>query len=181
MATRPRIWHRLQKHHRWALASVASGLLVGGGIVHQVLPTHKATQPNPSVTTNVCINPEPLKHVYHPNRLIVLDTCKTVSGTVVKIKHEPDGDTHIQLNVDPPYQSLLAAGNSQHQGGNLVLEIVCAFPVTQADAIGACKGYANQVTLPSVGDAVSVTGQLVTDTVHGGWTEIHPVYEVDRE
>jgi hypothetical protein len=43
--------------------------------------------------------------------------------------------------------------------------------------VSACQGYTNQVSIPSVGQHVSVVGQYVTDLDHG-WNEIHPVYSV---
>ncbi len=128
--------------------------------------------------SSVCTNPEPLKHIYNPKRLIVLDSCKTVSGTVVKIIKESDGDTHIRLKVDPQYAGTINQVNVDRQGGNLVVEIVCAFEVTQADAINACSGYENKIPVPKVNDHVVITGQFVSDTEHGGWNEIHPVYGI---
>ena len=66
-------------------------------------------------------------------------------------RYEPDGDTYGWLNVDSEFKSLLNAGNLSEEGGNLVFEIVCRFPVTQADAKAACQGYKDQVELPPLG------------------------------
>jgi hypothetical protein len=65
--------------------------------------------------------------------------------------------------------------NNSDQYGDLVLEIVCANSVTQTDAIDACKGYVNHVTVPQEGEHIIATGPYVLDTDHG-WREIHPVY-----
>src|SRR5579864_8666377 len=82
-------------------------------------------------------------HVYHPQRLIVKQSCMSVTGTIVDatsggkpdgVRHEPDGDTHGWLKVDRGFQNLLNAGNMSAEGGNLVFEIVCRFPVSQVDA-----------------------------------------------
>lgn len=145
------------------------------------IPNFKDGQPEPAVnqTPSTCINPEPLKHVYNPGRLVVLDPCKTVSGTVVKMIKEKDGDTHIRLKVDPQYADTINQANVNGQGGNLVVEIVCAFEVTQADAINACSGYENKISVPAVNEHVIITGQFVSDTEHGGWNEIHPVYGIN--
>jgi hypothetical protein len=123
-------------------------------------------------------------HVYHPTRLIVKGACVTVTGTIVDatsgaqsdgVRHEADGDTHGWLRLDPQFQSMLNAGNKSAEGGNLVFEIICRFPVTQKDAQSACSAYTDRVQLPPVGSHVSVTGTYVQDTFHAQWNEIHPV------
>lgn len=40
-------------------------------------------------------------HVYHPERLQIIDSCKSVLGTIESKKSEPDGDFHIRLKLDP--------------------------------------------------------------------------------
>jgi len=126
-------------------------------------------------------------HVYHPARLIVKNACVTVTGTIVDatagrrsdgVRHEADGDTHGWLKVYPQFKDMLNAGNTSAEGGNLVFEIVCRFPVTQKDAKSACKGYSDQVQLPPVGSHVSVVGTFVQDTFHAQWNEIHPVTSI---
>ncbi len=145
------------------------------------IPNFKIEQPKPTAgqLSSVCTNPKPLNHVYNPGRLVVLDPCKTVSGTVVKMIKEKDGDTHIRLKVDSQYADTINQANVNGQGGNLVIEIVCAFEVTQADAINACSGYENKISVPAVNEHVLITGQFVSDTEHGGWNEIHPVYGIN--
>ena len=126
-------------------------------------------------------------HVYHPTRLIVKNGCVTVTGTIVDatsgrspdgVRHEADGDTHGWLKVDPQFESMLNAGNQSAEGGNLVFEIVCRFPVTQKDAQAACSGYTDHVQLPPLGSRVSVVGTYVQDTFHAQWDEIHPVTSI---
>ncbi len=135
-------------------------------------------EPTTSQQASVCANAEPLNHVYNPDRLVVLEPCKTVSGTVMKVIQEQDGDTHVRLNVDPQYSNTINQANINGQHGYLVLEIVCAYPVTQTDAIDACTKYTNEIRIPKVGEHIEVTGQFVSDSDHGGWNEIHPVYEL---
>jgi uncharacterized protein YgiM (DUF1202 family) len=127
-------------------------------------------------------------HVYHPARLIVNQQCIAVTGTIVDatkgtepdgVRHEADGDTHGWLKVDPPFEHLLDAGNLSDEGGNLVFEIVCRFPVTQPDAKAACQNYTDQVTLPPVNSHVRIVGTLVQDTFHAKWMEIHPVTSIE--
>jgi hypothetical protein len=126
-------------------------------------------------------------HVYHAQRLIVNQQCISVTGTIVDatngrepdgVRHEKDGDTHGWLQVDSEFQKLLNAGNMNDEGGNLVFEIVCRFPVTQQDAVAACKGYKDQVNLPKLGSHVRIVGTYVQDTFHGQWMEIHPVTSI---
>jgi hypothetical protein len=132
-------------------------------------------------------NPTLWNHVYHPTRLIVKNACATVTGTIVDatsgsepdgVRHEADGDTHGWLKVDPQFKDMLNAGNLSAEGGNLVFEIVCRFPVIQADAKQACQGYTDHVQLPAVGSHVSIVGTYVQDTFHAQWNEIHPVTSI---
>jgi hypothetical protein len=114
----------------------------------------------------------------------VKSACVTVTGTIVDatsgaqpdgVRHEADGDTHGWLKVDPQFKNMLNAGNKSAEGGNLVFEIICRYPVTQKDAQSACSGYTDHTQLPAVGSHVSVTGSYVQDTFHAQWNEIHPV------
>ncbi len=69
--------------------------------------------------------------------------------------------------------------NRKKKNGDLVVEIVCANPVTLAKAKAACKGYTNRVSVPPVGAHVKATGTYVIDS-HNGWAEIHPVSRLQR-
>jgi hypothetical protein len=110
-------------------------------------------------------------HVYHPDRLHVVRQCMTVRGTVTEVEWEPDGDLHIRLATRP---ALVNSVNDQYQAGDLVLEEICQGTVSQADAEAACGGVPHDLTIPAVGDHVTVTGSYVLDANHG-WMEIHPV------
>ncbi len=110
-------------------------------------------------------------HIYHPDRLRLMQRCKTVRGSVEELAWEPDGDLHIRLATRP---ALVNAANDQYEHGDLVLEEICQGGVSQADAVAACRGVPHNVTVPSVGDKVTVTGSYVLDQDHG-WMEIHPV------
>ena len=127
------------------------------------------------------------KHVYKPQRLLILRDCTTVTGVIVDVTsgpRTPDGHTHAAdgdadgwLKLDPPFASLLDRGNAALKSGNLVFEVVCRYPVSDRSAIEACAGFHNQATIPPVGTHVAVTGSLVRDTQASGisWVEIHPV------
>lgn len=131
------------------------------------------------------------QHVYRPDRLTVLDKCVTVTGTIADatadrqkhdkngVRHESDGDTHGWLTVDTAWRHLLLPGNLSDEGGNLVYEVVCAFPVHQADATKACRGYHASVQLQPVGTKVAITGAYVQDEKHARWSELHPVTRIE--
>lgn len=111
------------------------------------------------------------RHIYHPDRLRLVRRCMTVRGRVTELRWEPDGDLHILLATRP---SLVNSVNNEYEHGDLVLEEICQGSVTQADAIAACRGVPHDLTIPSAGDLVTVSGSYVLDADHG-WMEIHPV------
>src|SRR6266581_915176 len=119
---------------------------------------------------------------YSPNLLFshrflnVITSCITASGVVENVIPEADGDYHVRLALDTQYSNLTNSANDQYQYGDLVVEIICAQPITQSDAVSACQNYTNNITIPSVNDHITVTGPYVLDTDHYDWAEIHPVY-----
>ena len=127
-------------------------------------------------------------HVYKPSRLTVHKACVTVTGVIVDatagkrkdgVRKEEDGDCHGWLKLDPGQEKYLNAGNKSNENGNLVFEIVCMFPVKQADAVAACEAYKNTVTLLPVGSHVRMTGSWVMDDNHAHWFELHPVTKME--
>jgi hypothetical protein len=94
------------------------------------------------------------------------------------VRREPDGDTHGWLNVDSQFATLINAGDSTEQDGNLVFEIVCHYPVTQKDAQDACAGLTDHTLIPPVGTHVAITGTFVREKNHKKWNEIHPVSRI---
>jgi uncharacterized protein YraI len=150
-------------------------------------PVTPSTAPSTSDNTGQC-DDTLWDRVYNPQRLIVKQKCIAVTGTIVDatngkhsdgVRHEADGDTHGWLNVDSEFKNLLNAGNASAEGGNLVFEIVCKFPVTQADAVASCPStYKSPVEIPPVGSHVRIVGSYVQDTNHAKWMEIHPVTSI---
>jgi Bacterial SH3 domain len=150
-------------------------------------PPAQPLTPTPPQPPETQCDPSLWSHVYHAQRLIVKQQCISVTGTIVDatagkkpdgVRHEADGDTHGWLKVDAEFENLLNAGNLSDEGGNLVFEIVCRFPVSQQDAKTACLNYTDHVSLPPVGSHVQIVGTLVQDTFHAKWIEIHPVTSI---
>lgn len=150
------------------LILLAVMLFIGGYYLY----TKYATKTN--VTSPSACDTSLWNHVYHPQRLQIVDQCKTVSGIIESAKAEKDGDYHIRLRLDQQYANLVNARNDQEQHGDLVLEPICENPVRQEDAIASCQGFRGNVTVPPIGTHVQVTGSYVLDADHG-WMEIHPV------
>ena len=100
-----------------------------------------------------------------------------MTGTVAAIRHEADGDLHILIALDPPFRDLLRPSNQGEELGDLVVEPVCVFKVTQTDAKATCAKDADPLRdLPTVGMVLWMEGRYVLDTQHGGWAELHPLY-----
>ena len=130
-----------------------------------------------STPPSSCSDPASISsHVYHPYRLQLVKPCITASGTVDRVLQEADGDVHVRTKLDQAYSNLTNSANNQYQYGDLVVEIICVTPPSQTDAIPACQGYTNQITVPTAGQHITITGPYVLDTNHYNWAEIHPVY-----
>ena len=158
-----------------AIALVAIAVLVGGGGAYYYF--HYVASVAPAADHNQCRDPDSISsHVYNPSRLDIVKPCIAASGVVENVFEERDGDYHLRLLLDPQYGNLTNSANDQYQYGDLVVEVICALPITQQDAVSACQGYANNITIPSVNDHITVTGPYVLDTDHYDWAEIHPVY-----
>jgi hypothetical protein len=116
--------------------------------------------------------------VYNPARLQKVKSCLTVNGVVTESSADDDGDQHFLLKLDPGQDQLLKKKNRTKKNGELVAEIVCANPTNLKKAKPACRGYSNQIGLPTIGAHVNVTGTYVIDS-HNGWAEIHPVSQIE--
>ena len=117
------------------------------------------------------------RRVYRPERLEVVASCTAVEGRVVEVRHESDGDLHVE--IDPSTPSVLNLWNAVRRGGRLVVEVVCHHESTHQDAQAACAGFHSRVEIPEPGDRIRAIGAYVTDR-EIGWKEIHPVTRIDR-
>ncbi len=122
----------------------------------------------------------PLRNVYRPFRLRVLDTCVTETVTVVEARRERDGDWHV--GVIPENEGLINDINRLRQHGLLLVEWVPGDPRPRVFHTGM---------------RLKVTGTLVEDLQHGpaapdcprhdwptgckrGWRELHPIFDVEE-
>lgn len=110
--------------------------------------------------------------VWGPQRLRVIDTCVTVSGTVegVTPQYGPsnDNDFGVDIRLDAQYTSLLSVGNMVVGGSLMHAEVV---PSDQ-------PALAAQLRVIQPGERITITGALVLDTDHGYGAEIHPVWAI---
>jgi hypothetical protein len=162
-----------------ALLALAITVLAGCSSVAAPTPT-PVEAPTASLVTG-CQATDQDQYVYHPARLQIVAACVRVTGTVLAIRREADGDLHIRVKLDPTYQAMLTTGNQQQCAGAicglLVVEPVCVDPVTQADAVTTCAADTDPLSgLPQVGQHVWLEGRSVLDTQHGSWAELHPLY-----
>lgn len=132
---------------------------------------------SPTTPSGDCAPTDQDAYVYRPARLQVLRACVRVTGTIVRVSAEADGDVHINVRLDPPYEGLLVAANA-FEDGLLVVEPVCQFPPFQAEAIRVCASDPGPLAggLPRVGDHVWLEGRHVLDLQHHAWAELHPLY-----
>jgi hypothetical protein len=91
----------------------------------------------------------------------VLDPCRLVSGTVVYVAREPDGDLHVEVWLNARERSMLLPGNRSRQFGNLMVELM-----------PRDRGH---LPKPRAGSRVRMLGAYVEDLPHG-WAELHPVF-----
>ena len=172
-------------------AQAESGYVWSKYVAVSSAPAPVAVNPGPGIpgsATVVGCGDARWKHVYNPSRLLVLQDCVTITGTIMDasnhhepdgVRHEKDGDTHGWLKVDPQFANLINAGNASDEDGNLVFEIVCHYKVTQLDAQPSCQNVTDHQIIPPAGTHVAITGTLVREKNHAKWNEIHPVTKIE--
>jgi hypothetical protein len=105
-----------------------------------------------------------------------------VSGTLHVVRPEQDGDVHMQLTLDPQFNSMLNSINKGRQKGALVVETMCDHTPTQPDAISSCQGFTQKFPVLTEGAHIKVTGSYVQDNdPNHGWREIHPITSVKAD
>ncbi len=130
-------------------------------------PAHRSPGPKPTLSPTptpvrrIACPRNPLRGVYHPDRLTVLGTCRWFRGTVTSTRYEEDGDYHVDVAPAAGFGRFLDQDNELYQHGSLVTEIMPG----------------QSLPVPSVGERVAVLGTWVYDSDHG-WNEIHPIWAI---
>ncbi|MBV9178944.1 MAG: hypothetical protein JO297_18095 [Nitrososphaeraceae archaeon] len=121
-----------------------------------------------------------------PGRFKIINQCVTVTGTVLSINREPDGDTDFPLLLDVPYKNMVTKANfnALMQGG-IWCEMICQHPEMSSEIEpfkrGECNGFNGRLIFnppPQVGQHLMVTGTYLLDVREGGHAEIHPVSSI---
>jgi hypothetical protein len=163
---------------RRALAVVALSSMACGSPAGSLATTTLAPSGRTAPTSDPACQPtDQDRYAYRPARLQVLLPCLRVTGTIVRSSAEADGDVHIDLRLDAPYEGMLTPGNDAADG-LLIVEPVCQFPPVQAESIRVCASDPDPLSgaLPLVGDHVWIEGRYVLDLQHHAWAELHPLY-----
>ena len=92
------------------------------------------------------------KYVYNPDRLEVIDKCKTVTGVIEESSADDDGDQHMLLKLDAGQDDLLTKKNIKKKQGDLVIEAVCANKTSLSKVGNTCNvisiKYKFQILVP---------------------------------
>ena len=121
-----------------------------------------------------------------PGRFKIINQCAAVTGIVLSINPEPDGDTDFPLALDTPYKNMVTKANfNPLMRGGLWCEMICQHPEVSSEIEpfkrGECTGFNARLifnSLPQVGQHLVVTGTYLLDLREGGHAEIHPVSSI---
>lgn len=120
-----------------------------------------------------------------PGRFKILNQCVTVTGTVISVNPQADGDTDFPLSLDPQYKNMVTKANFNPQmKGGIWCEMICQHPET-ASAVepfkrGECNGFNGHIfNLPQISQHIKVTGTYLLDLREQGHAEIHPVSSIE--
>lgn len=160
------------------LLLLACILLTAVACANQASSSVPHNRPAISPVDTICTPTDQDQYVWHPARLQFLWPCVRAVGAVLEVSAvEPDGDVHIHLRLDPPYQPLLNEGNAR-EGGYLVVEAVCQYIPQHVEALRICASDPDPYLepLPHVGDHIWVEGRYILDMWHHAQAELHPLY-----
>jgi hypothetical protein len=160
-------------------------------IVILVLFNYKATAISNISTTNSTISSKGCNSslwnfiANPPGRFKILNQCVTVTGTVISINPQPDGDTDFPLALDPVYKNIVTKANfNPVMKGGIWSEMICQHPETSYEVEpfkrGECNGFNGPFfNVPQVGQHILVTGTYLLDLREQGHAEIHPVSSIE--
>jgi hypothetical protein len=133
--------------------------LVRGAAVHPV-PGAPADAPGWAGGAVPC-RQDPMVHVPHPTRFVVLARCATVSGTVRHVARDPaDGELNMLVKVDQPYARFLHPDNH-----GLLRTTAVPFDVPS-------------LQVPKAGQHATFHGAWVLDRNQHNLPAMHPVWTV---
>ena len=119
-----------------------------------------------------------------PGRFKVLNQCVSVTGIVLSIQYEPDGDTDFPLLLDAPFKNMVTKANfNPLMQGGIWCEMICQHQ-EQSSAVepfkrGECNGYNGPIfNVPHARQHLQVTGTYLLDVREEGHAEIHPVSSI---
>jgi hypothetical protein len=118
------------------------------------------------------------RHIFQERRLTIIDSCKTVSGTIVSHDPREDGDILVRVKLDLQFTNLLTPSNYAQGNGYLVVEAICQTTPRVPPVIPFCKNFHQNINIPPVDTYVTITGSYVLDEEHQRWAEIHPVTSI---
>jgi hypothetical protein len=158
---------RVDSRHVLALAGatlVAVSTAMALGLVQRP-PAETSAGPAavaPAWQTGVVLcRDDPMAHVPHPTRFVVLAGCSTVSGTVRQVRRDPvDGELNMLVALDQPYSRFLLYGN---QGLLRTAVVPRDIP---------------KVSVPKVGQHAAFYGSWVLDRNQHNQAAMHPVWKV---
>ena len=158
--------------------------VVGSGNTSSSSSSKTITTPAVSPANPKC-NPLLWKFIANPpGRFKILNQCVSVTGIVLSMQYEPDGDIDFPLLLDAPYKNMVTKANfNPLMRGGIWSEIICQHP-EQSFAVepfkrGECKGYNGHIfNVPHAGQHIQVTGTYLMDVREGGHAEIHPVSSI---
>lgn len=139
---------------------------------------------NTTTTTSIVEKCNPLLWNFianPPGRFKILNQCVTVTGTVLSVQRELDGDTDFPLLLDPLYKNMVNQANfNPLMRGGIWSEMICQHPeetsAVESFKRGECNGYNGPIfSVPQPGQHLMVTGTYLLDIREGGHSEIHPV------
>jgi hypothetical protein len=160
-----------------------NGYLVAVGVIDNNINTTKSDGKNNITNTSHAAkcNPSLWKFIANPpGRFKILNQCVTVTGVVISVQYEPDGDTDFSLALDLPYKNMVTQANfNPLMRGGIWSEMICQHPECSSIEVfkkGECIGYNGPIfRVPQTGEHILLTGTYLLDIREGGHAEIHPV------
>jgi hypothetical protein len=119
-----------------------------------------------------------------PGRFKILNQCVTITGIVLSINPQPDGDIDFPLALDPQFKNMVTKANfNPIMHGGIWCEMICRHPETSSEVEpfkrGECNGFNGaHFNLPQIGQHIRVTGTYLLDLREQGHAEIHPVSSI---